>query len=72
LAIAAMSPPIAGHIGCIAAEVDAATAWQHDKAGKYPQMLIIFAIRRDRPAFDDKNGSDREALRQTAKLMTHR
>ena len=72
MAIAATSPPVAGHIGCITAEIDAATAWQNDKAGKYPKMLIIFVIRRDRPAFDDENGSDREALWQKANLMTHR
>jgi hypothetical protein len=57
--------------GCIPAEIDAAAAWQHDKSGKHPQILIIFAIR-DGLAFDHKSGSDREALRQTTKLMTLR
>jgi hypothetical protein len=61
----------AGHSRGIPAEIDAATAWQHDKSGKHPQILIIFAIR-DGPAFDHESGSDREALRQTTKLMTLR
>ncbi|MFZ2076893.1 MAG: hypothetical protein WAV38_09660 [Xanthobacteraceae bacterium] len=69
---AAAGPAAAGHSGRIPAEIDAAAAWQHDKSGKYPQILIIFAIRRDGPAFDHESGSDREALRQTTKLMTLR
>jgi hypothetical protein len=56
----------------IAAEIDAAATWQHDKSGKYPQILTIFAICRDGPAFDHESGSDRKALRQTAKFVTHR
>jgi hypothetical protein len=59
-----------GQRRCIAAEVDAAAAWQHNKSGKYPQIFIIFAIRRDGPAFDHESGPDRKPLRQTTKLLT--
>jgi hypothetical protein len=70
--VPAAGPPAAGHNGCITAEIDATAAWQHDKPGNHPQMLIIFAIRSDGPAFNHESGSDRKALRQTAKLVTHR
>jgi hypothetical protein len=69
LPVPAARPAAAGQRRCIAAKVDAAAAWQHDKSGKYPQIFIIFAIRRDRPAFDHEGGSDRKTLRQTAKLV---
>jgi hypothetical protein len=63
LTVPAAGPAAAGHCGCIAAEINTAAAWQHDKPGKHPQMPIIFAIRRDGPAFDHESGSDRKALR---------
>ena len=62
----------AGHSGRIAAEIDAAAPWQQDKSGKYPQILTIFAVRCDSPAFDHESGSDRKTLWQTAKLVTYR
>jgi hypothetical protein len=64
--------PAAGLPSGIAAELDAATARQHDKSGKYPQMLIIFAIRRNSSALNHESGSDRKALRQTAQFVTYR
>jgi hypothetical protein len=70
LPVPAAGPPAAGQRRCIAAKVNAAVARQHDKSGKYPQILIIFAIRRGGPAFDHESGSDRKALRQVAKLVT--
>jgi hypothetical protein len=67
------SPPAARpNGGCIAAEIDATAAWQHDKSGKHPKLLIIFAICRNGSAFDHKGGSDRKALRQTAQLVAYR
>jgi len=62
----AAGAPAAGPGRSIAAKIDAAAAWQHDKSGKHPQIFTIFAIRRDSPAFDHESGSDRKALRQTA------
>ena len=72
LPVPAAGPPAAGQRRCIATKVDAAATWQHDKSGKYPQIFTIFAIRGDDPAFDHESGSDRKALRQTAKLVTLR
>jgi hypothetical protein len=70
LPVPAAGPPAAGQRRCLAAKIDAGAAWQHDKSGKYPQIFIIFAIRRDGPALDHKGGSNRKTLRQTAKLVT--
>jgi hypothetical protein len=71
-ALPATRRPAAGQRGGIAAELDAAAAWQHDKSGKYPQMLTIFAIGRDSSALNHKCGSDRKALRQAIQLVTYR
>ena len=70
--VPAAGTPVAGQSVCIAAEIDAPAAWQHDKSGKHPQLLIIFGISRDEAAFNHKSGSDRKALRQMAKLVTFR
>jgi hypothetical protein len=70
LPAAAAGPPAAGPGHGITAEIDAAAAWEHDKSRNYLQTPIIFALRRDCPSFDHERGSDRQALRQTAKLVT--
>jgi hypothetical protein len=72
LPAAATGAPATGQPGGIAAEIDATAAWQHHKSGKYPQMLVIFAIGRDGSALNHERGSDRQTLRQTAQLMTYR
>jgi hypothetical protein len=41
------------------------------KPRNHSQMPIIFAVGGNRPSFDHENGSDRKALRQTAKLMAY-
>jgi hypothetical protein len=64
--LAATGTPVASEPGCIATEIDAPATRQYDKSGKYPQMLVIFAIRAHCSAFDHESGSDRKALRQSA------
>jgi hypothetical protein len=70
LPVPAAGPPAARQRRGIAAKVDAVAAWQHDKSRKYPQIFIIFVVRRDGPAFDHEGGSDRKTLRQTANFVT--
>jgi hypothetical protein len=72
LPAAATGAPAAGQPGGIAAEIDAAAARQHHKSGKYPEMLVIFAIGRDGSTLNHESGSDRQTLWQTAQLMTYR
>jgi hypothetical protein len=69
---AATAAPVPGDARGIPGEIDPAAAWQHDEAGKHPQMPIIFAVGRDRSPFDDKSSPDRETFRQTVKIVACR
>jgi hypothetical protein len=68
--VAFPSPAVACRATGITAKLNAAAAGEHDKARKYLEMTVLFAIARDRAAFDHKGAANRQAFRKTAELVT--